>query len=453
MKIHLICVVLVTLLCDSIAEKLNSESKPKMIMGYTSGELKRCQFLNPKKCTILSLQDSPITSVAVAGEYVYIGLSSGQLRRCSLFRSSNCTIFHEFNTEINDMVVFRKNLYVGTIDGILKCGLRKSEDCQLFTFESEKPIYSLTAIGDKIYAGTDDDILKCSENHVQVCTLLLNTTFAVKAITAFGNHLYLGGKESVEFCDLQNGTDCYTLLETASPVTNLDIFERNLQISFESGEIMRFNFDTEEESIIVDSNTTSPVLSMSMIYDTTPVMKHYRGESNGCVWQFTACPPFIVYYDVQSRGALELHVKNNKVYTAEGDLFDTDESDFSHSGRKAIFVMDAAGKLFASNQHPIGVLHHSSLMSGKPAAAAGEITANQGEIEIITSCSGHYRPKITLVKQVISSLRRQGYEKDVTIKDCFGATDLLIDLNYKKTNLYYEAVYKHCSYKMNKTRI
>lgn len=54
--------------------------------------------------------------------------------------------------------------------------------------------------------------------------------------------------------------------------------------------------------------------------------------------------------------------------------------------------------------------HHSSFLAGKPAAAAGEIRAKNGVLELISNSSGHYRPSIEYLKQVFLEFRDRGYD-------------------------------------------
>ncbi|XP_049871945.1 uncharacterized protein LOC126370875 [Pectinophora gossypiella] len=448
MKPYLMHVCTAVAFCGILSVAL---AAPSVIMGTETGELLRCKFKNASDCKTVNQQTSGVSALTVEGEFVYIGLESGLLRRCRITKLENCTTFHDFTTQIYDLAISGMFVYAAIDGGITRCGLRKSDDCSSF-YESETPIYSLAIHSDKLYAGSSTTTIQCPLLGTDNCTVYFSTTSAVNAMSAFSEHLYIGLEEGgVQQCQLNNGTECSKLLESETPVKALDIFDNQIHISLDKGEMLHYDL-TKNESCTVSKNM-SVVSSMFTIFSSTGVKVHYRGESKDCVWQWISCPPYVVYYDIEARSPLELHVKNGKLYTSKGDLFDTDQADFSHSGQKAIFVMDPSGRIYASNQHPILLLHHSSLMAGNPVAAAGELKVDEGVIRSVSSCSGHYRPTLALTKQIITSLRRQGYNKDVNIQNCFGL-DLYIDLDYKKTDLYYKAQYEKYSRKMkslNKT--
>ncbi len=72
------------------------------------------------------------------------------------------------------------------------------------------------------------------------------------------------------------------------------------------------------------------------------------------------------------------------------------------------YVMDDAGNIYISNYHAGGKFHHSSFLAGGPVAAAGQISARNGVVKIITRKSGHYRPKKVFFEQVIKELSKRG---------------------------------------------
>ncbi len=165
-------------------------------------------------------------------------------------------------------------------------------------------------------------------------------------------------------------------------------------------------------------------------YKTSNLQRRYIGENGGCVWQLPAlCPPYVIYYNKSQRQALKLTVKNNKLYNAQGKLFDTQGADWSHSGRAAIFVMDQEGNIYASNANKIYLLHHSSILAGGSVAASGELFVNNGVISKATNCSGHYQQGNFVFEQLKESLKRQGYSRSYLTKSC-SPEDLIIDLEY-----------------------
>jgi hypothetical protein len=102
-------------------------------------------------------------------------------------------------------------------------------------------------------------------------------------------------------------------------------------------------------------------------------------------------------------------VNDGKIYSSTGKLYDTSAATNVFSGRgSAIYVMDDAGGIYISNYQAVGKFHHSSLLAGKPVAAAGEISIKDGVIQSITMKSGHYRPGKKFLDQFLNELREQG---------------------------------------------
>jgi hypothetical protein len=155
---------------------------------------------------------------------------------------------------------------------------------------------------------------------------------------------------------------------------------------------------------------------------TYPLYPQYVGESTSCKWQPTnQCPPYVTYYNGTQAATLAITVKSGKLINVKGDVFDTKGANPTPiTGRPAaIFVVNAEGAMFASNQSHLYMFHHSSILAGTPVAAAGEITVIDGVIETITTCSGHYRPDATLTKaNVTSMLKDIGYTKAYNFVPC-----------------------------------
>ena len=101
-----------------------------------------------------------------------------------------------------------------------------------------------------------------------------------------------------------------------------------------------------------------------------------------------------------------------RLFDADGKLFDTRTADTfwtNVSGvRRAIFVMNAKGELFARNYQARGEFHHSSLAAGHSVAAAGEIQVIEGKIVDISNNSGHYRPTDEFTVRAVRTLQAQG---------------------------------------------
>jgi hypothetical protein len=99
---------------------------------------------------------------------------------------------------------------------------------------------------------------------------------------------------------------------------------------------------------------------------------------------------------------------DGKLYGTNGSALDTSGAWSEHRGSGyAVFVMDSQGNMYAAPEHEFRSFHHSSFLQGEPVAGAGEIKVSNGNIEAITSTSGHYRPGPEYLAQVVAELERQ----------------------------------------------
>lgn len=121
---------------------------------------------------------------------------------------------------------------------------------------------------------------------------------------------------------------------------------------------------------------------------------------------FTRILPFeqkVVYLNREERKDFLLEIKEGAFYY-KGELFDSHEFYSIHSGKgKAIFVMDADGNLYVA-KHKAGRIHHSTLYAGKEVLGAGEVIVKNGKLIQITNKSGHYRPGIESMLEVLEKL-------------------------------------------------
>jgi hypothetical protein len=123
--------------------------------------------------------------------------------------------------------------------------------------------------------------------------------------------------------------------------------------------------------------------------------------------------PKTVHY--MSPGELEesrLFARDGLLHRAvDGMPFDTQQAATHWSGQgRAMFVMDKHGNLYASVEQDVGRLHHSSFLSGKPVAGAGELEVRDGLPVLITRKSGHYLPTEEQLFQVRDMLSEQGID-------------------------------------------
>ncbi|WP_084458431.1 toxin glutamine deamidase domain-containing protein [Nocardia caishijiensis] len=143
-------------------------------------------------------------------------------------------------------------------------------------------------------------------------------------------------------------------------------------------------------------------------YATQEMNSTYRGEHEvgNSVWEH---PLRVAYLNEFERQRLRLYVREGRIYDADGRLFDTRSGTTAWGGAgRAIFVMDEHGNLYASNYHERGLFHHSSFLAGANIAAAGELAVVDGELQMVTDSSGHYRPSRGHTMQAINQLRNLG---------------------------------------------
>jgi hypothetical protein len=152
-------------------------------------------------------------------------------------------------------------------------------------------------------------------------------------------------------------------------------------------------------------------------YKTTPMKPQYIGEETGSIWGTK-----VKYLSNVERRTYSITVKEGKLYDYSGKLFDTSQASSVFAGGQgnAIFVMDESGNIYASTKQVVGKFHHSSFLSGRPVAVAGEISVKNGIITSITRRSGHYTPGKSYLDQFITELERLGVNvKVIKIGDGF----------------------------------
>ncbi len=125
----------------------------------------------------------------------------------------------------------------------------------------------------------------------------------------------------------------------------------------------------------------------------------YEGEDTGVVWGTK-----VTYLTTEERQAFVLTVRDGLFLAADGTPFTSTDKD------GAIYVMDADGVFYASNEREPGEFHHSSFLAGAAVAAAGELIIEAGELRKITDVSGHYEPEQVYTAQALCELRHLGVE-------------------------------------------
>ncbi|MEV6599526.1 hypothetical protein AB0M36_22105 [Actinoplanes sp. NPDC051346] len=139
---------------------------------------------------------------------------------------------------------------------------------------------------------------------------------------------------------------------------------------------------------------------------------HYRNEADPDADPWDRPFPTTVHYmDEAEREAHRLFVDaDGRLRDAAGNVFDSTRGASVHRGGegRAIFVMDGNGNLYATLDQEVGVIHHSSLLSGADVAGAGEIKVIDGRLVEFTDRSGHYQPAPAVNDRALAALRAQG---------------------------------------------
>jgi hypothetical protein len=131
-------------------------------------------------------------------------------------------------------------------------------------------------------------------------------------------------------------------------------------------------------------------------------------KTGGDSWCF---PKKVKYLNNTENLKFKVKINNNRLLNSKGEFIDTLNAGTIFSGKgKAIFVMDNKGNLFISKFQERHLFHHSSLLSGKPVSAAGEIKIIKGMIKEISIKSGHYQPSASLNQQILLVLKEYGVE-------------------------------------------
>ena len=147
-------------------------------------------------------------------------------------------------------------------------------------------------------------------------------------------------------------------------------------------------------------------------FRATKMLKQYIGEETGKGW---CMPNKVKYLNEAERAKYELAIVNGKFYTVNGKLFDTSHTKSLFTKSKAIFVMTEDGRIYASTYHYAGVFHHSSFLSGKPVASAGELEIIEGILKEVTNKSGHYKPSKSFNNQFLKLIKNEGVNIDDVI--------------------------------------
>jgi hypothetical protein len=85
---------------------------------------------------------------------------------------------------------------------------------------------------------------------------------------------------------------------------------------------------------------------------------------------------------LQERERYRLIVKDGLFYNTEGELIDTQDTDF-------IYILTTNGDFYAT-ERILGKIYHNSLAAGEPVALAGAIEIHNGRLVNINDSASHY---------------------------------------------------------------
>lgn len=93
-------------------------------------------------------------------------------------------------------------------------------------------------------------------------------------------------------------------------------------------------------------------------------------------------------------------------------VYDTDRFGDAVEEKMSLYVMDAGSRIYCSGKEdPEHVLKHSSFLAGDRVLAAGTLRVEQGRVVAVTGKSGHYRPTVQQMVNLLERLR--AYQVDL----------------------------------------
>lgn len=153
-------------------------------------------------------------------------------------------------------------------------------------------------------------------------------------------------------------------------------------------------------------------------FRTMQMWPEYEGEEKAGGHFETA----VAYLDPTAREKYRVLVKDGRLVDIAGKPLNPGAKKASMKGDAglAIWVMDAAGNVYASLEHARGLFHHSSFLAGGPVAMAGDLRVFDGELVQLSNQSGHYRPPPAAMRQITERLTEMGIDLSKVQVDTLG---------------------------------
>lgn len=119
------------------------------------------------------------------------------------------------------------------------------------------------------------------------------------------------------------------------------------------------------------------------------------------------------YLTADELAAYEVYVDSEGMFKWKKDdtLVDTSAMIAHGKPQYAAFVMHEDGRIHLFS-HRMGKdnLYHSSMTSGEPVIAAGELIIKDGKLSVVNTLSGHYAPSLLATRRFLNTLRSKAVD-------------------------------------------
>ncbi len=137
-----------------------------------------------------------------------------------------------------------------------------------------------------------------------------------------------------------------------------------------------------------------------------PMRQEYAGEH-------LRARDAVHYYSENLLPSFNVTFRDGLMIDSNGVLFT------SYINQPSLYVITPEGEFRVSRYSKHGLIHHSSLVSGGPLMAAGQMRVVDGVIQMIDLESGHYRFPAHYLEWVLGRLAVQGVAVDrISVNPC-----------------------------------
>jgi hypothetical protein len=111
-------------------------------------------------------------------------------------------------------------------------------------------------------------------------------------------------------------------------------------------------------------------------------------------------------HELAQQGLTRLDIQGGLLYLQSKPLDTTGMVTHVSGPGHCVYVMSATGNFHVSS-HSVGHRHHSSMLTGHMVAGAGEMKCLNGQLQLLTNKSGHYRPTVAHLLQTLHQLQKK----------------------------------------------